>query len=288
MSAAVEDLRSKVAAMPHPLASNDFPVESFREAAPHLRRPFDPLAIKWKVQAAFPKGNPNTGLVVSYIDRGLVIDRLNLVVPHLWSATYEDLERERGHMLCRLTIDGITREDVGEGATAKARRSDSLKRAAVHFGVGVSLSRVPQSKLTVASGRVRAQGQGDRATVVPTQEGLDYLRERYAKWLEQVGERAFGPVLDHGDLGDAQGDDTDHDDPLAQPAAVNELYARLADGTRTVRQQRALLSAVGVTGLPNAATPHHIEQALGTLTEEQANRLRSLLDQQPTPNGDAA
>jgi len=37
---------------------------------------------------------------------------------------------------CRLTVLGVTKEDVGEGGTLKAAFSDALKRAAVKFGVG--------------------------------------------------------------------------------------------------------------------------------------------------------
>ncbi|RTH01947.1 Rad52/22 double-strand break repair protein, partial [Thermus scotoductus] len=44
---------------------------------------------------------------------------------------------------CRLTILGITKEDVGEGDSLKAAFSDALKRAAVKFGVSRYLYSLP-------------------------------------------------------------------------------------------------------------------------------------------------
>jgi hypothetical protein len=43
---------------------------------------------------------------------------------------------------CRLTVLGVSKEDVGEGDSLKAAFSDALKRAAVKFGVGRYLYRL--------------------------------------------------------------------------------------------------------------------------------------------------
>jgi hypothetical protein len=125
-----------------------FPVDSFRDAAHHLRRPFTKHAVKFKVQATWPKERPTSGLIVAYIDARLAIERLNLVCPHLWHARYE--ATGQGRMWCHLTVDGITRPDVGEG-DGKGLVSDALKRAAVHFGVGVSLYAVSKIVLDVGA-----------------------------------------------------------------------------------------------------------------------------------------
>lgn len=253
------------------------PFDTLKEAAADLRRPFEPLAVRWKAQSTWPKGSdeqPKGALVVCYIDRGLAVDRLNVLVPHLWSATFE--ERERNHMLCRLTIDGITREDVGEGGTPKARHSDALKRAAVHFGVGVSLSRVPQSRLEVAKGGLRVFGGPGKWGVDLTQDGLDYLRERYAKWLVDTGAEVYGAPLQHGDLGDAQGDDEITDIVLERDAT--DLYVALSQVGLTLRQQVGLLNTAGAAIQPTA-TAHEIAAAVGGLTEEQAQHLDRLIAQ---------
>jgi len=251
-----------------PAPPSPLPADSFRAAAPFLRRPYQTQAVRWKVQHQWPKGKaPEGGLVVCYIDRGLVIDRLNVVVPHLWVARFEDLGHG-GLMRCALTVDGITRVDVGEAASLKARYSDSLKRAAVIFGVGVSLSRVPQARLTVGAGQLRAYQSGAKWGLDLTQAGLDYLRSRYDHWLDVAGREVFGDPLPHGDVHDeqAQGDD-EADAAVADHAETTGLLARLTSGEFTVRQQAGFLRA------------ETIAAACAVLTDEQAAKLEELLDQ---------
>jgi len=169
--------------------SDEFPVESYRDAARHLRRPFTAEAVKFKPQSQTKSGKT---LCVAYIDARLAIERLNLVVPDRWSDTFESVGG--GLMWCHLTIDGITRSDVGEGK-GKALVSDALKRAAVHFGVGVSLYAIPSMLL---SGRVEF--------MYPDSTEYGELRKRYRAWLDANGREAFGEPLDHGDVETAVGD----------------------------------------------------------------------------------
>jgi hypothetical protein len=268
-------------------AAKPFPLGSFREAAADLRRPFETLALKWKVQnATGPKDNPTGGMVVCYMDRGLVIDRLNMVIPHLWTPAFKELEK--GHMLCRIAIAGdppITREDVGEGGTLKARYSDSLKRAAVQLGVGVSLSRVPRSKLTVKDRRSRVwKGHDGKPHVEITQPGLDYLRKKYDDWLQNVGINAFGEPLAHGDLGDAQGDDEVPDESIIGDQSAVDIYVSLSEVGLTLRQQIGLLSTVGVSIAPTEGAVG-IARACGTLTEDQAKELDALIAERGGKDG---
>jgi hypothetical protein len=252
--------------------STTLPVDTFAAGAADLRRPFDPLALKWKVQTQWgPKdGDPTGGLIVCYIDRGLVIDRLNLVIPGLWETEFAEMERN--HMRCAMTVDGLTRSDVGEGGTYKARYSDALKRAAVHFGVGVSLSRVPQSRLNVSDGKLKVKGKH----LEITQAGLDYLRERYKSWLDQVGNAAFGDPLLHGDLGEAQGDDEIPDESIIEDRDAVDLYVSLSEAGLTLRQQVGLVNQAGGQIQPNAGTVD-VAKAVASLTEDQADALGELI-----------
>jgi len=268
------------------------PSDSLREAAAELRRPFTAKALQWKIQTQWMTrdGRPSGGLVVCYIDRSLVVDRLNVLVPHLWRDDFTDLTDPRNHSVCHLTIDGITREDVGEGETLKARRSDALKRVAVHFGIGVSLSRIPKSRLQVENGQLRVRSYFSRGVerfaADITQLGLDYLRARYENWLETVGQRTFGDPLEHGDVGDAQGDDADMPDVPASTAELRvELYQRLTHMT-TLKQQRGYLVAAGVPGLPPVPTPETIESAVSGLTQDEAETLDTLLSTKPNRGDD--
>jgi hypothetical protein len=220
------------------------PVSSLFEAAEHLRRPYMPNALKWKIQTQFggeknDKGRyvkpPSGGIVIAYIDARLVVEHLNKVVPHLWSMRTELLSlgqggSERGmRVKCWLTIDGIERADVGVGSgpeAFKAAHSDALKRAAKLYGVGVSLHAVPQIKLFAGNGANQLAVRGGESrgfNLALTEATLAKLRDGYERWLDDVGIRQFGQPLDHGDVENAAGDPADPDaqaDEDAEPTGA--------------------------------------------------------------------
>lgn len=114
-----------------------------------LAQPFDLSEIQLKVQAT--NKDRTRGMVVAYIDARAVIDRLDEVVgPEGWHDTYEVLTNTTQdgvrlvEVLCRLTVGDVYKEDVGEGDSMKAAFSDALKRAAVKFGIGRYLYRLPK------------------------------------------------------------------------------------------------------------------------------------------------
>jgi hypothetical protein len=117
--------------------------------AARLARPFDPAEVKWKAQAT----RENRALAVAYVDARVIQDRLDEVLgPANWQDEYEFLEG--GGVLCRLRLriggEWLTKVDVGgeseqpdEGDRRKAAVSDALKRAAVKWGLGRYLYRLP-------------------------------------------------------------------------------------------------------------------------------------------------
>ena len=83
---------------------------------------------------------------LDYISVGDVIKRLNDVVgADGWSAKYEEINPTGTNLVmrCELTVLGHTHTDFGEAAKetepVKASASDSLKRAARMFGIGLHL-----------------------------------------------------------------------------------------------------------------------------------------------------
>jgi hypothetical protein len=192
------------------------PVDSFREAAVLLRRPFTPAAVKFKVQSTAG----DRAMIVSYIDARLVVERLNLIVPHLWHDEYAAIDQRT--MLCRLTVDGITRQDVGEGQ-GKGLYSDALKRAAVKFGIGVSLYSIPRQWLAVTDRGTDTTLKKGRNGPILTDANEAHLRGLYARWLDSHGKGAFGEPLDHGDQDGSQGDTEADDDAAVQPAETDGL-----------------------------------------------------------------
>lgn len=159
------------------------------EQATALRAPFAPDAIKVKPQTV-SKTDPPKGLVTFYIDARLVVDRLDEAVgAEFWTDSYRLLCD--GHhapslgipVECSLTIDGITKVDVGQVAPGenddkmwKSAYSDAFKRAAVKFGVGAYLYDGPNVWCPVRIGNNgKAQGFTD--------EGKAQAFAAYRKWI---------------------------------------------------------------------------------------------------------
>jgi hypothetical protein len=159
--------------------------------------------------------------VVAYVDARLVTERLNMVVPEDWSAAYRQAPDGK-HLWCDLSVFGVTRSDVGQSPKgfSKDLVSDALKRAAVHFGVAVSVYALPQITLNLDDkGFLRRTGQGDRAALALTEKGHAGLRSGYSKWLEEHGTRLFGEALDHGDVeGSTLDEDAEVEDFTPEPA----------------------------------------------------------------------
>src|ERR1700678_322318 len=118
----------------------------------HLQQPFHAKEVKWKPQSV--KGN--RCLAIAYIDARLVMDRLDDVCGvDGWTDAYTILAD--GSCMCRLTVRTpygieVTKSDVGSpseqpdaGDRLKASVSDALKRAAVKFGIGRYLYRLPMT-----------------------------------------------------------------------------------------------------------------------------------------------
>ena len=209
----------------------DLPVETLAEAAPYLRRPFTAEAIKFR-----PVGG---GLVVAYVDARLVGERLNAVIPNKWETRFEPYPGGK-QIVCHLTVDGVTRSDVGtQGGGSnidpvKVGFSDAFKRAGVHFGIAVSVYALRRTYIS----DLPANGTtGDGKSKMITREGETWLRRGYRKWLVGEGKdgNPFGEALPHGDEEGAVGDPEaappgSGGEPVEQPsledvAAVAEVEA---------------------------------------------------------------
>jgi hypothetical protein len=115
-----------------------------------LAAPFDPAEVKWKPQVV----SGTRAMAIAYVDARVIQDRLDDVLgSQNWQDDYDCLPD--GCVVCRLRLrlgeEWITKVDVGGpseqpdgGDRMKAAFSESLKRAAVKFGVGRYLYRLPQ------------------------------------------------------------------------------------------------------------------------------------------------
>jgi hypothetical protein len=105
-----------------------------------LAAPFPPEAIHWRAQTVTRDGDK--ALALAYIDARDVQDRLDAVCgPANWQDSYT--ETVKGRLICTLSVriggEWISKSD-GAGDTdvegEKGAISDSLKRAAVKWGIG--------------------------------------------------------------------------------------------------------------------------------------------------------
>lgn len=100
-----------------------------------LTAPFAKDKVSVKVQS-FNKERTKAMLVL-YLQHTDVMDRLDAVDPS-WNCTVLE-ERPVGdtvYVRTRMTLKGVSRENVGEGNDPKGAYSDALKRCAMLFGVG--------------------------------------------------------------------------------------------------------------------------------------------------------
>jgi Rad52/22 family double-strand break repair protein len=132
------------------LAACPSPVESITEA---LAAPFEPSDVRFKPAVV----SGSRAMAIAYVDARVIQDRLDDVLGvDGWQDDYECLSD--GSVVCRLRLrmggEWITKVDVGGpseqpdgGDRLKAAFSDALKRAAVKFGIGRYLYRLPSQWL---------------------------------------------------------------------------------------------------------------------------------------------
>ncbi len=221
-----------------------------------LSAPFEPGEVKFKPQMV----KQNRALAMAYIDARCVQDRLDDVLGvENWQDLYELLPD--GSVMCRLKLRlgrrWITKTDVGSpseqpdgGDRLKAAFSDALKRAAVKFGVGRYLYRLPAAWVdydpvkkqflslpqlpAFAQPRAKAKAEAPKAA----------KPKPAAKSVEPVPEK---PSAAH-----------------ALPADGEELHRRLRDYDAKLAGQKlcpvgALLAHVTQAGVKAGYAPHMTE-----------------------------
>lgn len=237
---------------------DSLPVGTLREAAPYLRRPFTPDAVKWKVQTVF--GGASGCLIVAYIDARLVIERLNAVIPDKWGASFRPIDGSK-LIWCDLEVDDVIRSDVGESTKGMSKDlvSDALKRAAVHFGVGVSIYALPQVRWMAreVGDALRPQKVAQKDSLVLTDAGHKRLRAGYETWLEKVGVPKFGEPLDHGDVIGMFEGETQAEDVAPEPDLPDETPAKPLDDEKAKTQRAAIEAAYKRYLTVGGQTPKH-------------------------------
>jgi hypothetical protein len=118
-----------------------------REMMEALAQPFPAEAIQWKPGAT--NKEKTRALALAYVDSRWYLDRLDAVAGPDWGDDYE-VQPGGTVVLCRLTIAGVTRTDIGEAEsndqnTATSALAQAFKRACARFGLGRYLYRLPKA-----------------------------------------------------------------------------------------------------------------------------------------------
>lgn len=121
-----------------------------QELEQQLKAPFDEVDIEWRVQqSGFTKAGKPYAQVLAYVDNRAIMDRLDAVFTIAgWMNEYK--EAPDGGILCGISaeIEGnwITKWDGADKTNIEATKgglSNSMKRAAVQWGIGRYLYSLP-------------------------------------------------------------------------------------------------------------------------------------------------
>ena len=120
--------------------------KDFRQIQGELAKPFAPEDLEWRIQVT--SQDKSKGLAVPYVTNRAIQDRLDEVVgPENWRNEYKPWHRgdKKEAQLCGISIyleerkEWLTKWDGAEDTDiepVKGGLSDSMKRAAVQFGIG--------------------------------------------------------------------------------------------------------------------------------------------------------
>lgn len=107
-----------------------------------LREPFPPAEIEWRVGRSGANGDKPWAMVLAYVQNRAIMNRLDDVCgPDKWKNEF--LPAPLGGILCGISIkcgdEWITKYDGADNTQIEATKgglSDSMKRAAVQWGIG--------------------------------------------------------------------------------------------------------------------------------------------------------
>lgn len=137
-----------------------------------LREPFPADDIQWRIAQSGMSGGKPWAKVLAYVTNRAIMDRLDEVVgPENWENEFS--AGPQGGVVCtiRIRIDGriVSKSDGAENTdieSVKGGLSDSMKRAAVHWGIGRYLYDLDEGWATFGpNGRYKSpikSGEGGR------------------------------------------------------------------------------------------------------------------------------
>jgi len=174
-----------------------------KEVQEKLLAPFDESAVKFKPTVV----RDGKALALAYVDARTILDRLDeLVGVENWHDEYEVISPKQ--VVCKLTINGVTKSDAGEAQDSekeplKSAVSDSLKRAAVKFGIGRYLYRLPKTWCKYDSARSEFIETPDmKGGIVSTSKHESYKNVKKTDSIEIKKDEADVPIPECASCGE--------------------------------------------------------------------------------------
>lgn len=160
-----------------------------------LAAPFDPAELRWKPGSK--SGDRSRAMIMPYVTGRAIMDRLDLVFgPAGWSDSYERIDGKAWRCRITATIDGrdVFKEglsDEPQFEAIKGGASGALKRAAVKWGIGRYLYRLPAVWVDIKNGYARGNA-------VDIRDGREHLGHcvppALPDWARPAGHSTPAPV----------------------------------------------------------------------------------------------
>jgi len=277
-----------------------------------LKRPFPPDKVHWRVVSdniedkktgKLKWGDKPEGTIVAYIDARDVMRRLDELLPMRWQNRYSHADKEQYICEIGIEIDGewLWRSN-GAGATyveaEKGGMSDAFKRAAVNWGIGQYLYKIPNVKVVLTQ-----RGSNWIPSYKPdlpewaTPEGYDRLilkRKPYSEkdvhsLIQMIeSEDAYGIFRLFQNLPEKSIGDMESELPNGKKTEYKRLMYALRDQGRgvmleTVTHLEELIDqddGLGVFGVLEEETPKMIETLTRCMSPEHQDKLSIIQQEQ--------
>ncbi len=120
-----------------------------------LKEPFHANEIEWRIQSKGVKNGQPWAKVLAYVTNRAIMERLDAVLGFGWKSDFKSLD---GAFLCTLSLkiddEWISRSDGAQESQIEKTKggiSGAMKRAAVQFGIGRYLYKLPAGFATICS-----------------------------------------------------------------------------------------------------------------------------------------
>ena len=148
----------------------------------------DPSDIRWRVGAVYERDGKLMGQLLGYVDARLVMEELD-GLDKKWASSFTPIDgaKDEFAVVCYLTVNGVTRSDVGIASDmepTKGAFSDSFKRAAVHFGIGRELYDLPRVVVECVK---KSNGKAGAPKALPVWDGKKWTIDKefgYVRYSE--------------------------------------------------------------------------------------------------------